>query len=184
MKTGDGSRPLTRLRVRLLLLGLSTSLAVVAVALRHSYLTIVAREDLQSRGLLQYQRPMKVDARRGTIHDRNGRELAESVEVESIYAVPSAFTAEELPVAAEAIGRCLEMPRRRIAARLRGKKDFAWLERKANPERARCVRGLNLAGVGFVAESRRFYPKRRLASQVLGYVGIDNEGMGGVEYAL
>jgi cell division protein FtsI (penicillin-binding protein 3) len=177
-------RPLTRVRVRLLLLGLSTSLAVAAVALRLSYLTIVAREEYEARGLVQYQQRLKLDARRGTIYDRNGRALAESVDVDSLYVVPSAFAPEEAEVAAGGIARCLDMPRRRVLARLQGKKDFAWLERKASPEAVRCVEALNLGGVHSIEESRRFYPKRRLASQIVGYVGIDNHGMGGVEYAL
>ncbi len=175
---------MTRVRVRLLVLGLSTSLAVAAVALRLSYLTIVAKEEYESRGLVQYQQRLKLDARRGTIHDRNGRALAESVEVDSLYAVPSAFTPERAQEAAGAIARCLGIPRRRVLSRLQGDKDFAWLERKASPEATRCVEALNVSGVHSVEESRRFYPKRWLASQVLGYVGIDNEGMGGVEYAL
>ena len=77
---------MTRVRVRLLLLGLCTSLAVVAVASRLAYLTIVAKEEYEARGLVQYQQRLKLDARRGTIHDRNGRALAESVEVDSLYA--------------------------------------------------------------------------------------------------
>ncbi len=184
MNMPDEARPLTRVRVRLLLLGLSTSLAVAAVALRLSYLTIVAREEYESRGLVQYQRRLKLDARRGTIYDRNGRPLAESVEVDSLYAVPSAFTPERAQQAAGGIARCLGLPRRKVLGQLLGEKDFAWLERKAGAAARRCVEALNVAGVNVVEESRRFYPKRRLAAQVLGYVGTDNEGMGGVEYAL
>jgi cell division protein FtsI/penicillin-binding protein 2 len=187
VKAGEGRqevRPLTRVRVRLLLLGLCTSLAVTAVASRLAYLTIVAKEEYESRGLVQYQQRLKVDARRGTIHDRNGRALAESVEVDSLYAVPSAFTPERAQEVAGPIARCLGIPRRRALTRISGRKDFVWLERKASPEATRCVEALNVGGVHSVEESRRFYPKRRLASQVLGYVGIDNAGMGGVEYAL
>jgi cell division protein FtsI (penicillin-binding protein 3) len=184
MKAGEEARPLTRVRVRLLLLGLLTCLAVAAVALRLAYLTIIAKEEYEARGLVQYQRRLKLDARRGTIRDRNGRALAESVEVDSLYAVPSAFTPERAQEAADPIARCLGRPRRKILGQLQGEKDFAWLERKASPEARRCVEALNVTGVHSVEESRRFYPKRRLAAQVLGYVGTDNEGMGGVEYAL
>ncbi len=184
MKTGEEARPLTRVRVRLLLLALLTSLAVAAIALRLSFLTIVAKEEYESRGLVQYQRRLKLDARRGTIHDRNGGALAESVEVDSLYAVPSAFTPERAQDAAGPIARCLGQPRRKVLGQLLGERDFAWLERKAGSEARRCVEALNVSGVHSVEESRRFYPKRRLAAQVLGYVGTDNEGMGGVEYAL
>jgi cell division protein FtsI (penicillin-binding protein 3) len=183
-QSGEAVRPLTRVRVRLLLLGLSTSLAVVAVALRLSYLTIVAKEEYESRGLVQYQQRFQLDARRGAILDRNGRPLAESVEVDSLYAVPSAFTEERAQEAAGPIARCLGIPRRRVLARLSGEKDFVWLERKASSGVVSCVDALNVAGVHSVPESRRFYPKRRLASQVVGYVGMDNVGMGGVEYTL
>ena len=184
MKTGEEARPLTRVRVRLLLLALLTSLAVAAIALRLSFLTIIAKEEYESRGLVQYQRRLKLDARRGTIHDRNGGALAESVEVDSLYAVPSAFTPERAQDAAGPIARCLGQPRRKVLGQLLGERDFAWLERKAGSEARRCVEALNVPGVHSVEESRRFYPKRRLAAQVLGYVGTDNEGMGGVEYAL
>jgi cell division protein FtsI/penicillin-binding protein 2 len=175
---------LTRLRVRLLILGLSTALAVVAVSGRLLWVTFVLGDSLRARGELQQQQTLKLDARRGTVLDRNGRELAVSVEVESVYAVPTALTGSEAREAAARLGNCLGVSKSRIAARLEGKKNFVWLERKADPETVRCVRALNIAGVGFLEESRRFYPKRRLASQILGYVGIDNEGMGGVEYAL
>jgi cell division protein FtsI (penicillin-binding protein 3) len=184
VKTGEEARPLTRVRVRLLLLGLLSALAVAAIALRLSYLTIVAKEEYEARGLVQYQRRLKLDARRGTIRDRNGRALAESVEVDSLYAVPSAFTPERAQDAAGPIAHCLSLPRRRVLGQLQGQKDFAWLERKAGAAARRCVEALNVSGVHSVEESRRFYPKRRLAAQVLGYVGTDNEGMGGVEYAL
>jgi cell division protein FtsI (penicillin-binding protein 3) len=175
---------LTGLRVRLLILGLSTALAVVAVSARLLWVTLILGDSLRARGELQQQQTLKLDARRGTVFDRNGRELAVSVDVESVYAAPTAFAGGDAREAADRIGSCLGISKNRIAARLEGKKNFVWLERKADPEAVRCVRALNVPGVGFLEESRRFYPKRRLASQILGYVGIDNEGMGGVEYAL
>jgi cell division protein FtsI (penicillin-binding protein 3) len=170
--------------VRLLILGLSTALAVVAVSGRLLWVMLVLGDSLRARGELQQQQTLKLDARRGTVWDRNGRELASSVDVESVYAVPTAIGDAQVRQFADRLGACLGISKNRVAARLEGEKNFVWLERKADPEAARCVRALNIPGVGFVEESRRFYPKRRLASQILGYVGIDNEGMGGVEYAL
>ena len=178
------SRTLTQFQMRLLFLGFATSLWVLAVGGRLFYLSVSMRDTLQERAELQHQHTLKLDPRRGTIRDRNGRELATSVEVESVYAVPKAFAGASIEQAATALASCLSLPRDKIAARLNRDKSFAWLERKANPRTVDCVRDLNLASVGFLTESRRFYPKRGLASQVLGYVGIDNEGMSGVEYAL
>ena len=142
MKTREEARPLTRVRVRLLLLGLLSALAVVAIALRLSYLTILAKEEYEARGLVQYQRRLKLDARRGTIHDRHGRALAQSVEVDSLYAVPSSFTPERAQEAAGPIARCLGLPKRKVLGQLQGRKDFAWLERKAGAEARRCIEAL------------------------------------------
>lgn len=170
--------------LRLVLLALLTSLWVLAIGGRLFYLTVSMRDTLQERAELQHQHTLKLDPRRGTIQDRNGRELATSVEVESVYAVPKAFSGPHIDEASERLASCLSLSRANIASRLAGGKSFVWLERKANPRTVDCVRELNVDNVGFLPETRRFYPKRSLASQVLGYVGIDNEGMSGVEYAL
>ena len=178
------NRTLTRFQMRLMLLGLLTSLWVLAVGGRLFYLTVAMRDTLQERAELQHQHTLKLDARRGTILDRHGHTLATSVEVESVYAVPKAFSGTAIDEASARLASCLSLSQDKIAARLAGDKSFVWLERKANPRAVDCVRQANLESVGFLAETRRFYPKRSLASQVLGYVGIDNEGMSGVEYAL
>lgn len=177
-------RASSQFQLRLVSLALVTSLWVLAIGGRLFYLTVSMRDTLQERAELQHQHTLKLDPRRGTIRDRNGRELATSVEVESVYAVPKAFSGTTTETAADKLASCLSLSRSRIASRLAGDKSFVWLERKANPRTVDCVRELNIASVGFLMETRRFYPKRALASQVLGYVGIDNEGMSGVEYAL
>ena len=136
MKAGEGRqeiRPLTRVRVRLLLLGLCTSLAVVAVAARLAYLTIVAKEEYEARGLVQYQQRLKLDARRGTIFDRNGQALAESVEVDSLYAVPSAFSPERAQEAAGLIARCLEYPAAASPHPASGAEGFRLAREKGQP---------------------------------------------------
>lgn len=178
------SRPLSQFHMRVLVLGLVTSVWVLAVGGRLFYLTVSMRDTLQERAELQHQHTLKLDPRRGTIRDRNGSELATSVEVESVYAVPKAFSDDAGARAADVLATCLSLTPERIASRLEGDKSFVWLERKASPRAVDCVRRSGLPSVGFLNETRRFYPKRSLASQVLGYVGIDNEGMSGVEYAL
>ena len=76
-------------------------------------------------------------------------------------------------------------PRRRrdLAAQLQKSRAFVWVKRKVDPGTARAVRDLQLDGIGFLNETRRYYPQRELMSQVLGYVGLDNTGMSGIEYA-
>jgi cell division protein FtsI (penicillin-binding protein 3) len=145
------------------------------------YLQVLARPALQERAEVQQQHTMKLDPRRGTIYDRNGRELAVSVEVESVYAVPRAI--EDPAGVAVALASCLKLDAGELARRLRSDKSFQWVNRKVDPDEADCVRELGLSSVNFLPESRRFYPKRRVGAHVLGYVGMDNEGMSGVEYA-
>jgi cell division protein FtsI (penicillin-binding protein 3) len=145
------------------------------------YLQVFARPSLQERAEIQQQHTMKLDPTRGTIYDRNGRQLAVSVDVESVYAVPRAI--EDADATARRLAGCLEVDAAELAARLRSDKSFLWVNRKVDPAAADCVRELGLAGVDFLPETRRFYPKRRVAAHVLGYVGMDNEGMSGVEYA-
>ena len=106
--------------MRTMLLGLLTALWIVAVCGRLVYLTVIARDSLRERGELQHQHTLKLDPNRGTIRDRNGRELARSVEVESIYAVPTAYSGEGLGNAARRLASCLELSEKGIAARLEG----------------------------------------------------------------
>ena len=160
MSESRPSTPLSQFQMRLMVLGLLTSLWVLAVGGKLFYLTVSMRDTLQERAELQQQHTLKLDPRRGTIRDRNGHELATSVEVESVYAVPKAFSGARLEEAATALATCLSLPRDKIASRLTGDKSFSWLERKANPRTVGCVRDLSLASVGFLAETRRFYPKR------------------------
>jgi cell division protein FtsI (penicillin-binding protein 3) len=177
----DRDRNLSRARFRVTLLALLSTLWVSALVGRLVYLQVFLRESLQERAEIQQSYTMKLDPERGTIYDRNGRELAVSVNLESVYAVPRAI--KEADRTARALAGCLPVDSRELAIRLKSDKSFLWVDRKVDPAAADCVRELDLEGVSFVPERRRFYPKRQLAAHVLGYVGMDNEGMSGVEYA-
>jgi cell division protein FtsI (penicillin-binding protein 3) len=177
----SSGRYVKRVRLRIALLGLASTLPVGALVGRLVYLQTVARASLQERAELQQQSTLKHDSTRGTIFDRHGRELAVSVEVESVYAVPS--TVEDADATARALTSCLGGSAAKLAERLRSEKRFLWVKRKVSPGEADCVRELGLPEVNFLPEARRFYPKRGVAAHVLGFVGMDNEGMSGVEYA-
>ena len=128
----------------------------------------------------QQQRVVELDPPRGTIYDARGRELAVSVEVDSAFAVPSEIddpraTAQEL--AARAGGSTPA----KLARQLASDRDFVWVARKLDPPVAAAVRRLDLPGIHFLPESKRYYPMRELAAQVLGYVGTDNDGLAGLE---
>ena len=133
----------------------------------------------------QSDRTITVRARRGTILDRNERPFAISVDAPSIYADPSAM--RDPREATRAIGRALgysAAEQKELLTLLNQDRSFVWIKRQVDPAMARAVRDLRLEGVGFETESRRYYPKRDLLAPVLGYVGLDSQGMAGLEYAL
>ncbi len=136
---------------------------------------------LSARARRQQSRSFEISPQRGTILDRHGRELAISVSVDSIFAIGSEVADKNR--AAEQLARALNLRRQDVLARLKGTRGFTWIKRKVDyPEVAR-VKALNLSGVSFEKESKRYYPNRELAAHMLGYVGMDNEGLGGLEFA-
>ncbi len=172
-------------RLRLMLLALTISLWALVVGIRLVHLQVLGREYFVQQGTRQSERTVNLDPRRGPILDRQGRPLAVSVDAESIYAVPQDVGDEN--AAAAALARALSLDaagRREVVAQLSKNRAFVWIRRKVDPATARRVRELSLDGIGFVSEHRRYYPQRELGAHVLGYVGLDNTGMSGVEYAL
>src|SRR6185369_8134268 len=109
----------------------------------------------------------------------NGHELAMSVSVDSIFAVPSEIPDQQST--AEVLAKVLATDADDVLARLRASRAFAWIARKVDNETSERVRALNLRGIYFQKESKRFYPKNDLAAPVLGYVGLDDGGLSGVE---
>lgn len=127
----------------------------------------------------QQERTVEVTPARGVIYDRNHHPLAMSVEVESIYADPSEMGDPKPP--ARLLSTVLDMDRAELERKLSATNSFAWIKRKVTAKEADRVRQMNLKGVYFQKENKRFYPKRELAAHVLGYVGMDGEGLAGVE---
>ena len=152
-----------------------------AICLRLVYLQIFRYGSFEQRAQHQQQRTEEVSARRGIIFDRNGQELAMSINVDSVFAVPS-----EMPKPASTISliaRITKQDPRELLAKCEAAKTFCWLARKPDPELAARIRSLNLHGVYFQKEPKRYYPKNELAAQVLGYVGMDDGGLSGIERA-
>ncbi|MGE5592507.1 MAG: stage V sporulation protein D [Betaproteobacteria bacterium] len=147
--------------------------------LRLSWLQIVQGDRFRKLALDQRLYPVPVDARRGTIRDRNGRELAVSVSADSIYAVP--VEVKDPAGTADALARILGQDPATIRNKLTQKAATVWIDRKVDPDKAAAVKKLNLPGIGFTERGQRFYPKDKLAAQVLGIAGIDNQGLEGIE---
>src|SRR5437660_7647331 len=150
-----------------------------AICARLVYLQIFRYGSFEQRAQHQQQRTEEVSARRGIIFDRNGQELAMSINVDSVFAVPS-----EMPKPASTISliaRITKQDPRELLAKCEAAKTFCWVARKPDPELAARIRSLNLRGVYFQKEPKRYYPKNELAAQVLGYVGMDDSGLSGIE---
>ncbi|MGE5275537.1 MAG: penicillin-binding transpeptidase domain-containing protein [Acidobacteriota bacterium] len=162
-------------------LGVLLAVWGVAVVGRLLQVQVAQGSKYRARAQRQQERRVDVSPRRGSIVDRNGRELAVSVECSSIYALPDEV---ERPAAvAQALAGALEETPAELAAKLSRDVGFVWLKRKVDPEVAEHVRQMKLPGIRFVTETRRFYPRGSLAAALLGYVGTDDRGLGGLEYA-
>jgi len=156
----------------------------VGIEARLVYLQVYRRAYLAARAEKQQSSTLERPAKRGDIVDRRGRVLATSVDADTIYAVPSEIAEPEATVAklCQALADCTPKERQTLAERFGRGGAFSYVRRQASPEQKRRVEDLNLNGIGFIKESKRFYPNRELAAHLLGWVGIDNKGLGGLEY--
>jgi cell division protein FtsI (penicillin-binding protein 3) len=159
------------------------------------WLQVVHYKDYVDRAARQQQRTFEVAPRRGILYDRNLHELAMTVLADSVYAVPSEIADRQDPegeakrqAIAAALAKVVHTDptdrfttAHQIAARLNASRNFAWIARKLDPAEIARVKALNLKGVYFQKEFKRFYPNSQLAAQVLGYVGTDDNGLGGME---
>ncbi len=149
------------------------------ICFRLVYLQVFRYGSFEQRAQHQQQRTEEVSAKRGIIYDRQGRELAMSISVDSVFAVPTEMPNEASTISL--IARITKQDPRELLARCQAAKTFCWLARKPEPEISARIRSLNLRGIYFQKESKRYYPKNELAAQVLGYVGMDDEGLSGIE---
>jgi cell division protein FtsI/penicillin-binding protein 2 len=156
---------------------------VAVIEGRLVYLQLVRHGDLTARAARQQSWTRTTPAKRGDILDRRGHLLATSVDVDSIYAVPAEIDDNKETAAklCQALADCSRRERDALAERFTNQRLFAYVRRHVSPDEARRVTALNLNGVGFIKESRRFYPNKELAAHVLGYVGVDGEGLEGLE---
>ena len=149
------------------------------------FLQVYKHADLAARAENQSARAIPISAKRGDILDRHGRVLAYSVDSESVFAVPPDIESASNAAAAvcRALADCSAKDQEALVARLRQKRAFVYVRRQVTPAQARRIADLGLDGIRFVKEDHRFYPKKQLAAQLLGFVGVDNQGLAGLEAA-
>jgi cell division protein FtsI (penicillin-binding protein 3) len=177
-------------RVRFSLICLFFLSWAILIAARLFWLQVVHHGEFLERARQQQQRTFDVAPRRGVLYDRNLRELAMTVQVDSIFAVPSEIADKQ--AAAHALAAIVHIDpddaqtaEEQIAARLDIGHNFAWVARRVTTETSQRVKDLinaqKLKGIYFQKEFQRFYPDNEIAAQVLGYVGTDDKGLGGLE---
>ena len=170
-------------RRRALVVAVFLCVWMVLIGARLAYLQTSQHEWLSKRARAQQLDVEPQAAARGLILDRQGRELARSVDVDSFYADPREV--EDVEAVAAALAGALGAEASALAVRLRegkeAKRGFVWLARRVEEEQSLAVRALKLKGVYSTEEQRRRYPKGALAAHVLGFVGLDAKGLGGVE---
>jgi len=152
---------------------------LIVLEIRLYYIQIVSHHRYRKMADKQSFSVRQADFKRGTIYDRNGKELAIEFEVSSVYAIPSLISHREKT--AKKLAPLLHMSEKVIRKKLETSNSFVWLRRKIDNEIAEKIKGLHLKGIKFISEGKRFYPENELASQVIGLAGLDNQGLSGIE---
>lgn len=167
-------------RTRLVLVSALFSLYGAALGARLFYLQILQHESLKEQAERQYVRTLKIHSGRGNILDRNLNPLATNVEVDSVSINPAEI--QDKKYTAKMLSSILDLNRNSVLKRIKSKKQFVWIKRKCSVEETEKLKRLGLPGVDFIKEYKRFYPKRELAGNTVGFVGLDNQGLAGIEY--
>jgi cell division protein FtsI (penicillin-binding protein 3) len=150
-----------------------------AIMARLYYLQVVDHEKLASRAASQIHEEIRIAPKRGDISDRHGRKLAVNVEVDSVFGVPSRV--EDPHRTAKVLSQATGVRKDLLLRKLKKDRPFVWLARRISPSRISQVKALDLEGIGFLQENRRYYPQRQLAAQLVGLAGIDSQGLEGIE---
>jgi len=173
-------------RFRVLLVIALLALWAGTICVRLVWLQVFRHHYYLEQAAHEQEHSFEVAPRRGILYDRDLHALAMTVMVDSIYAVPSAIANK--PEAAAELAKIVHTDpldhsttEQRILARLNDSRDFAWVARKQSASVVAKVKSLNMKGIYFQKEFKRFYPDNQIAAQVLGYVGIDDNGLGGLE---
>jgi cell division protein FtsI (penicillin-binding protein 3) len=152
---------------------------LTVIGARAYTLQIIQSEWLTQKLMDQVTKKELLSSRRGAIYDRNRVELAVSLDVDSLYARTRLI--QNKKDAAQKLSSILGIPRDKILNIIQSKQSFVWVRRKINPEQAEKIKDLKISGLGFIKEAQRFYPHKELAGQLLGFVGVDSQGLEGIE---
>jgi cell division protein FtsI (penicillin-binding protein 3) len=140
---------------------------------RSNYLAAIAKR--------QHNLFVELEPRRGTIYDTNSKPLAVNVQVDSFFASPNEIPEKDRETAVRKLSSILNLDISNLREKLNRKKYFVWVARKVTPQQSEQIKKLKIRGLDFIKESKRCYPNGYLASHVLGFAGLDNKGLEGLE---
>ncbi|MDP2981253.1 MAG: penicillin-binding transpeptidase domain-containing protein [Candidatus Omnitrophota bacterium] len=164
-------------RIRKVLYALIIAFALLGVRL--VFVQVGAGKSLSDIASSQHRLAVSILPKRGVIYDRNLKELAITINLNSVFAEP--FRVKDKDLASYKLAGVLGVSRDEIYKKLRQEKGFVWLGRKVSPDIARAVRALDIKGIDFIKEPQRVYPNGVLASHVMGFTDTDNNGLEGLE---
>lgn len=158
---------------------------MLVVCARLVYLQFSQHEGLANRARQQQQNAIETSPQRGELLDRQGRQLARSVQTVSLFLDPDGLDIGQLECTAQELSQSLGMKYKDLLAEFReaqeAKRRFIWIARRLDADQANRLVAMNLPGLQSVLEPKRYYPNGPLAAHVLGYVGLDGDGLGGLE---
>jgi len=153
---------------------------------RMIYLQTIRSATLTSQALDNRTHSITVEAKRGAVYDRNGQELAISIDTESVFVSPIKIkTTADRTKTARALSEILQLDYEQVLKKIRADSSFVWIKRQAflpNSSESKRLKDLELPGVYTIKESRRFYPEKETACHVVGITGVDNVGLEGIDY--
>lgn len=207
-KTPSSKEETRGVRVRILLVGVCFVLAYIALVGRVYYLQVYSASQWQSLAARQHKKKIKLTPQRGAIFDRNGEALAVSLVANSVYVNPTELSSllaeaeaerkadkknskspsqdsEQIKHSVESIARTLakglDLKYSAVLEKLQKKKKFIWLKRRISAGEGHILKEQGLPGIHFIPEHERWYPNGRVAGQIVGFSGTDNDGLEGVE---
>jgi len=169
-----------QIKLRVIIIGAIFTFFFIIIGVKAMYLQVFRCSWLSQKAADQYEVSFKSSGKRGTIFDRNLREMAVSIEVTSIAAHPTQI--ENPKSAAKLLSKALKIESKILTKKLISKKKFVWIKRKVTPKEAEAVKKLNMEGLDFIPEHKRFYPNKTLAAQLIGFTDIDDHGLEGIEF--
>lgn len=167
-------------RSRIIFLEVILFIVIALLGARSIDLQIFKASALTEKAEREYTRYSSIKGKRGQIYDRNMNELSTSIDTLSIAAVASKI--KNPGKTASKLAAALGINEYYLKKRLSSNKSFVWIKRRVTPNKIKKVKALKLEHVFFKKDTRRYYPNKGLAGQVIGFTGLDNKGLEGLEY--